>query len=69
MLLTSHISRNLAGGEQSERSTYIVSYFPVFSGHTSLPVIDKDVKHAQEGNEETSAPLCLESNGDHDTSS
>jgi hypothetical protein len=30
------------------------------------PVVDEHVENAQQGDEETRAPLCLESNGDHD---
>jgi hypothetical protein len=33
------------------------------------PVVDEDVEHAQEGNEEASAPFSLESNSNHDTRS
>lgn len=35
----------------------------------NIPVVDEDVEYAQEGDEEASAPLGLESNSDHDTSS
>ena len=32
------------------------------------PVVDKHIEDTEEGDEETSAPLCLEPNGDHDAS-
>ena len=32
------------------------------------PVVDKDVGHAQDGNQQAGTPLGFESDGDHDTS-
>jgi hypothetical protein len=48
---------------------------PIYQYHSTekergdVPIVDEYVKHAQEGNEETSTPFSLESNSNHDTGS
>ena len=66
--LTSRISRNLVEDEPSERSTWTISYSELVMAYSaSLPVVDEDVENAQQGDEETGAPLGLETDSHHDT--
>ena len=58
------VSRVYAPPEES--APVPISNFGVLA---SLPVVDEDVEYAQQCDEETSAPLCLEPNSHHDTSS